>query len=194
MNDVPLTHPVRSRYEVADLSDHDRSVLAQWLVETTPCEEMERHARLRRRVGLMLTTGGAVLLVPWIVVLVTTLPDRHSAQQWRIAWTGFDVALTLAFGAAAWLGWHRRQLVTTALIVLGVLLLCDAWFDVTLSWGTSGQALSILSAAFVEVPAALLALVLAHSLLHGTVHYIWHLQGREHPVPPLYRIPLIFLR
>ena len=40
---------------------------------------------------------------------------------------------------------------------------------------------------------ALLAFVFAHRLLRETVHYVWHLEGRDHPVPPLWRIPIIFV-
>ena len=81
----------------------------------------------------------------------------------------------------------------TALTVLGVLLLCDAWFDLTLSWGTSEQTASIFTAVFAEVPVAILAFAIAHGLLRETVHYVWHLEGREHPIPPLRRLPIIFV-
>src|SRR4029078_527411 len=106
----------------------------------------------RRRVGLAMSFGGAVLLIPWIAQLATTLPNQHSAHQWRLAWSGFDAALTLAFAFAAFAGWRRRQIAITALTILGVLLLCDAWFDITLSWGTSEQTASILTALLAEVP------------------------------------------
>jgi len=72
-------------------------------------------------------------------------------------------------------------------------LLCDAWFDITLSWGASEQTASILAAVFVELPAAILAFALAHRLLQETVHYVWHLEGRQHPMPPLRRLPIIFV-
>lgn len=139
-----------------------------------------------------MTFGGVVLLIPWVAVLATSLPDHHSADQWRLAWSGFDVALTLACAFAALTGW-RRQIVITALTVLGVLLVCDAWFDITLSWGTSEQTTSILSAVVVEIPVAIIAFALAHRLLRETVHYVWHLEGRDHPVPPLWRVPIIFV-
>src|SRR5437764_1295234 len=37
----------------------------------------------------------ALLLVPWIVLLVVALPSEHRAAHWDIAWAGFDVALAL---------------------------------------------------------------------------------------------------
>jgi hypothetical protein len=124
--------------------------------------------------------------------LAITLPDHHSAQQWRLAWSGFDVALTVAFGLTAFVAWRRRQIAITALTVLGTLLLCDAWFDLTLSWGTAEQRGSIVTALVAELPTAMLTFWLAQGLLRETVHYVWHLEGRDHPVPPLYRLSIVF--
>jgi hypothetical protein len=191
-DDLLLQRPIANADDVEALSPRDRSLLARWLADSTQCDDVVL-SRARRRVGLAMSVGGAVLLVPWIAELVTTLPDHHSAHQWRLAWSGFDVALTLVFVFTAFAGWRRRQIAITALTVLGVLLLCDAWFDITLSWGTSEQAVSVLTAVLAEIPVALVAFGLAHRLLRETVHYVWHLEGREHPVPPLRRLPIIFV-
>jgi hypothetical protein len=191
-DDVVLGQSIASAADVEALSPHDRSLLARWLAHSTQCDDIVL-SRARRRAGLALTFGGALLLIPWIAELSTTLPDQHSSHQWRLAWSGFDVALTFAFAFAAFAGWRRRQIAITALTVLGVLLFCDAWFDITLSWGTSEQTASILTAVLAELPAAMLAFTLAHRLLRETVHYVWHLEGREHPIPPLRRFPLVFV-
>ena len=95
-DDLVLVRPVSAREDVETLSSQDRSLLARWLADSAECEDIVA-SRLGRRVGLVVTVGGAVLLIPWVSELATTLPDHHSAHQWRIAWTGFDVALTLAF-------------------------------------------------------------------------------------------------
>jgi hypothetical protein len=189
---MELQQPVRSLDDVAALSGPDRALLARWLADTNPHDDLKLLSRLGRVASLVLLFGGAILLVPWVGVLFAALPDHHSAHQWRIAWGGFDVALTLAFATTALLGWRRLQLVTTSLVVLGVLLLCDAWFDVTLSWGTSEQAASILSAAILEVPVAIISIVLAHRVLRETAHYIWHLEGCDDPVPALWRLRLLW--
>src|SRR5262249_33460636 len=156
---------------------------ARWLAHTNQRHDLP-HSRERRFIGLALTVGGAVLLIPWVAELATTLPDHHSSHQWRLAWTGFDVALPLAFACTPVLGWRRRQLVTTALTVLGVLLLCDAWFDITLSWGSREQTASVATAIVAEIPVAIFAFWLAQRLLRETVRYVWHLEGREPPAPP----------
>ena len=191
-DDLKLQRPIASVDDVDALSARDRLLLARWLAHSTQCDDIA-FSRARERVGLAMSVGGVVLLIPWIGQLATTLPDHHSAHQWRLAWSGFDVALTLAFAFAAFAGWRRRQIAISALTVLGVLLLCDAWFDITLSWGTSEQSVSVLTAVVAEIPVAILAFALAHRLLRETVHYVWHLEGREHPLPPLRRLPIIFV-
>src|SRR6266851_3343636 len=43
-----------------------------------------------------------IVLVPWIVFLVRSLPSTHAAAHWDIAWAGFDVGLALLLlGVAA---------------------------------------------------------------------------------------------
>jgi hypothetical protein len=189
-----LRTAVATAADVAALSEEERATLAHWLTGAMPRIDPNQVARTRRRVMLLVMTGAAIGLVPWLGVLSSTLPSRHDSDQWRLAWTGFDVALVLAFAATAWAGWRNRQVVITALVVLGTLLLCDAWFDVTLSWGTAEQNASILAAVVAEVPFALVSLFIAHRLLHEVTHYVWHLEGRADPVIPLYRVPLTFVR
>jgi len=163
-DDLALQRPIASADDIEALSSRERLLLAGWLAHSTQCDDIA-FSSARRRVGLAMSVGGVVLLIPWIAGLATTLPDQHSAHQWRLAWSGFDAALTLAFAFTAYLGWRRRQIAITALTVLGVLLMCDAWFDVTLSWGTSEQTASVLSALFAEIPVAVVTFALAHRLL-----------------------------
>ena len=82
---------------------------------------------------------------------------------------GFDIALALALGTTAVLTWLERQMVLIALVVTGVLLCCDAWFDLTLSWGTDDQWTSVFTALFIEVPIAMLMFRACHRLLRATV-------------------------
>jgi len=191
-DDVVLTRPVATADDVEALSARDRALLARWLADSTQRGDIVL-LRGRPRAGLSVTVGGALVLIPWMTELWTTLPDHHSSHQWRLTWTGFDVALTLAFAFAAFAAWRHRQIAVSALTVLGVLLVCDAWFDVMLSWGTSEQTASILAALFAEMPVAILVFALAHGLLRETMQYVWHLEGREQPVPPLHRLPIVFV-
>ena len=74
--------------------------------------------------------------------------------------------------------------------VLATLLLCDAWFDVTLDVRTSGFLFSLLSALLVEIPLAVAAILAARRLLRLTIGRIRTREGLVGPVPPLWRIPL----
>ena len=130
-----LTISVRSRADVVRLGDDDRRELTRWLASGRDAEPVSSARQRRRRGVLWAATAAAVVLVPWLAYLAATLPDRHRAHDWRLAWVGFDTALIVGFAATAWFGWRSRQIVITAFVVTATLLLCDAWFDVVLSWG-----------------------------------------------------------
>src|SRR5262249_52861699 len=119
-----------------------------------------------------------------------TLPPHYRAGGWQAAWVGFDIGLLAVFLATAWAAWRRRQILILCLIVLATLLICDAWFDTTLDWGTSGVTLSLLSPLLVERPLAVGALTGAGRLLRLTIGRLEALEGAPGPVPPFWRVPL----
>src|SRR5215467_8859021 len=108
----------------------------------------------RRRLVIAASLIGTLVLAVWIGVLEVKLPRYYRAGGWRAAWVGFDIALLLVFAATAWAAWRRRQILIVCLMVLATLLVCDAWFDTTLDWGTKGFTLSLLSALLLELPLA----------------------------------------
>ena len=105
--------------------------------------------------------GVALVLLPWSAFLSATLPSRHVAEHWELAWTGFDL-----FEAAAIIGTfvavlRRSPAVTVLATIAGTALLCDAWFDlVTASPGRDVQ-WALLFAVFAEVPLAALCFWIA---------------------------------
>lgn len=144
----------------------------------------------RRRLLIAACLAGMVLLAVWIGVLEVKLPRDYRAGGWRAAWVGFDVGLLLVFAATAWAAWRRRQILIVCLMVLATLLCCDAWFDITLDWGTSGFMVSVLSAALVELPLAVVALTGARRLLRLTFGRLELLAGYTGPVPAFWQVPL----
>jgi hypothetical protein len=140
---------------------------------------------------LVFIVAGCILLAAWIGVLAVTLPMFYHTGTWRGAWVGFDVALLATFATTGWTAWRRRQLLIVALVVLATLLLCDAWFDVVLDVATSGFIPSLLSALLVELPLAVLAILMARRLLRLTMGQIMRYEGLAGPVPPLWQIPLL---
>src|SRR5436309_13031541 len=103
----------------------------------------------------------ALLLVPWVVLLVLALPSAHRAAHWDIAWAGFDVALALLLLTVAVAAWRRSPWLEGAASATATLLFVDAWFDVLTSSTRAEFVVSIGEAAFVELPLAVLCLLLA---------------------------------
>ena len=144
----------------------------------------------RRRLLIAASLIGVVVLAIWIAVLEVKLPRHYRAGGWRSTWVGFDIGLLLVFAATAWAAWQRRQVLIVCLMVLATLLCCDAWFDTTLDWGTSGFMVSLLSALLIELPLAVVALIGVRRLLRLTIGRREVLAGTPGPVPSFWRVPL----
>jgi hypothetical protein len=173
------------------MSREERRHLAR-LLATIDQPRVLRDARVarRRHLALLILMGGCVVLAVWIGVLAVTLPKHFHATHWRGAWVGFDVALLGAFAASAWAGWRERQVLIPLLTITGTLLLCDAWFDLTLDLGRGTVWMSIFSAVVAEIPLAVLMFITARRLLRMSVGIVIQLEGIDAPVPALWRVPL----
>jgi hypothetical protein len=142
----------------------------------------------RRARFLTVITAACVFLGPWIVFLGFTLPDRYVARQWRPAWIGFDVLLLLALATTAYLVWRRRQMAIISALIGGTLLVCDAWFDTMLSWGTPDFPVAVTTAMVGELPLALLLFGFAFRILWLTVHTLWTYEQLGSPMPSLWKL------
>jgi hypothetical protein len=128
----------------------------------------------------------ASLLVPWIIYLEVSLPKHYVARHWMATWVGFDVILGVLFASTAVLGLLRRELVVLTAFASGVLLLCDAWFDITTA-NAHDRPFTIFSAVVAEVPIALVLISSALRLLRVTARRVYAIGPRE----PLWRAPLL---
>ncbi|MDT7792767.1 MAG: hypothetical protein QOD59_2203 [Mycobacterium sp.] len=139
-----------------------------------------------RRVRLVLMTGAIVGLIPWIVYLSITLPDRYIAHNWTVTWVGFDVLLLLFMVTTAVLGLLRRQLLVLTAFTTVILLICDGWFDV-MTAAPVVRWLSVVTAVVGELPLAGLLITGALRILRLTATRLYMLD----PGMPLWRIPLL---
>jgi hypothetical protein len=142
-------------------------------------------ARLRR-VRLVLMAGAIVGLVPWTVYLAITLPDKYTAHNWTATWVGFDVLLLVFMVSTAVFGLLRRQLLVLAAFTTGVLLVCDAWFDV-MTAAPEDRWLSLMTAVLGELPLAAILITGAMRILRLTATRLYLLDAGM----PLWRIPLL---
>ncbi|OSC29185.1 hypothetical protein B8W69_09235 [Mycobacterium vulneris] len=109
-----------------------------------------------RRIREWLALSASIALIPWIVYLGLTLPQSYTAQHWQATWVGFDLLLLAFMLATATLGFARHRLLPLFAFATGVLLLCDAWFDM-LTARRGDFALSVLTAVLGELPLATVA-------------------------------------
>ena len=147
--------------------------------------------RLRKwRTVLMLVCAAA--LIPWTVYLAITLPGHYVARNWVATWVGFDILLLAMLVLTALAGWKRKQFVFPTAFATGVLLICDAWFDVMTSQRGGDLTQALLSALLVELPLAFvmiagpLRLLRYVAIRHGMIHPDSHLWRMPIPIPDLY--------
>ncbi len=114
----------------------------------------------------------ALFLVPWTLYLTFTLPSRHLARHYDLAWVGFDVGLLAAFAGTAWAALRRSEWLVALAAATGTMLLCDAWFDIVTAQGGKEVWDAVIEAALGELPlAAVCAFIVydAETFLHATV-------------------------
>jgi hypothetical protein len=158
------------------------SRLERPIADLLPSSEL---ARLRR-VRLVLIVGAIVGLLPWIVYLAITLPDKYIAHNWTATWVGFDVLILIFMAVTAVLGLLRRQVLVLTAFTTGILLVCDAWFDV-MTAAPGDRWLSVLTAVLGELPLAAILVTGALRILRLTATRLYMLD----PGMPLWRIPLL---
>jgi hypothetical protein len=177
---------VLSDARIAEMSAAERRDLIQRL-QRPPDEVFPPPvARWMRRIRLTLMAGGSIVLIPWIVHLGLTLPANYVAHNWPATWVGFDCLLIAFMVATAVLGWLRRQLVVLPGFTTGVLLICDAWFDI-MTASPSQMRESVLTAALGNLPLAVLLISGALRILQLTATRLWFLDTET----SAWRLPLV---
>ncbi len=178
--------PGLSDAQIAAMSDADRRDLIQRLERPLADVLAPSGLRRARRLRLVLVVGAAIGLLPWMGYLAQTLPEKYVAHNWPATWLGFDVVLLVFMVSTAVLGLLRRQLLILAAFTTGVLLACDAWFDV-MTASPSDRRLAVLSAVVGELPLAIILITGALRILRLTAarRYL------VYPGMPLWRVPLL---
>ena len=172
--------------QIASMSPDQRRDLIQRLER--PLDEVfpPAIARRMRRNRLTLTVVGAIGLIPWMIYLAFTLPENYVAHNWPATWIGFDCVLIAFMIATAVLGWLRRELVILPAFTTGVLLICDAWFDI-MTAGPGQLWISVMTATLLNLPAATIMIIGAVRIVRLTAARLWFLD----PTTPAWRLPLV---
>jgi len=179
--------------QIAALTPAERRALILRLVPRRPGEGLPsprtiNRIRKWRTVVILLAS---LALIPWTVYLAVTLPNHYVARHWVATWVGFDILLLAALAVTAIAGWKRRVIVFPSAVVSGVLLLCDAWFDVLTSQ-RSDLLQAVLSAVLLEIPLAVILIggpfrvMRFIAVRYGMVNSQTHFWSLPIPVPDLY--------
>jgi hypothetical protein len=97
----------------------------------------------------------AVGIIPWIVYLALTLPARTRAVDYDIAWVGYDAAMCAVLATLAYCALRRTMATGAIAAVAATMLVIDAWFDIVTTDKRDQLMMAIISAAFVEIPLAI---------------------------------------
>ncbi|WP_026256430.1 hypothetical protein [Mycobacterium sp. 155] len=179
-----MTDDILTDTQIAAMTGAQRRELIQRLER--PLEELRprRLSATLKQAHLGLMTGGVIFMIPWIVYLSVTLPQNYTVRDWPLTWVGFDSLLVVFMAATAILTWMHRQILVFPAFTTGILLLCDAWFDVTTA-GPGDLFASVLTAV---VGGALAVVLIAGSLslVRVNARRLWMLDHGQ----PLWRLPL----
>lgn len=180
-----MTERILTDAQIAALTPEQRRQLISRLEQ--PVSDLIDPALLVRvrRIRLSLMVGGSMAMVPWLGYLSMTLPENYVAHNWPVTWVGFDLLLVGFMLATAALGYLRRQLLVPAAFTTGVLLICDAWFDLTTA-GPKDFWLSVTTALLIELPLAVFLIFSAQRLIRITMMRLWLLD----PGMRLWQLPL----
>ncbi|MGH3967566.1 MAG: hypothetical protein ACRDTV_05465 [Mycobacterium sp.] len=153
-----------------------------------PLAEVMPVAQVRRIrwgwVGMMIS--GTLVLTPWIVYLAVALPNDYLVHNWTATWVGFDLLLLALMATTVVFGMLRRQLMLLTAFATGVLLICDAWFDL-MTAGPGEFWVSVLTASIGDLPLAVLLIAGTLRLVQVTAVRMWLIE----PGTPLWRLPLM---
>lgn len=136
----------------------------RWDLDRIAADQGGRPGIAGRRLGFIFAVAGLVT-VPWVFYLGTSLPSAAEDAHWALGWVGLDSCEALAlFGTGLLLlrADNRCALTATA---TAVLLLIDAWFDVTSATPGSELATAIVMAVCMEIPIAVACAALALRLI-----------------------------
>jgi len=181
-----MTKNVLSDAQITALTAAQRRELIQRLERPMADLRPKGFAAKLTQAHLGLMTGGAVFMIPWIVYLGFTLPQNYTVRNWPLTWLGFDSLLVVFMAATAILTWLHRQVLVLPAFTTGILLLCDAWFDLTTA--SPGELrTAVLTELFGGIPLAFILIVGALSLVRLNARRLWLLE----PGQSLWRLRLL---
>ncbi len=105
----------------------------------------------------------AVLLVPWSIYLLITLPRHYETHHYRLGWMGFDVMLAVVLLRTGQSLARGHTALARYAAVAATMLTMDAWFNVVNANTLADILIAAAAAILVELPLAYLCWQLARA-------------------------------
>lgn len=118
-------------------------------------------------------------LVGWIGYLAIDLPTSYRADNWNLAWIGFDFGMLLVLLVTSWAIWKSRQIAIPGAMISATFLVIDSWFDVITSNDGIDFKLALLTALLIELPAAIMLLGFTRRAIRQSIHNAHQRAGVE---------------
>lgn len=140
--------------------------------------EVRRSLSRVRRIRLWMMVVGSLLMIPWVAYLAWTLPEGYRVNNWSATWVGFDLILLTLMVVNVVLGLKRRLVVVLTAFSTGVVLICDAWFDV-MTAAADDRLEAILAALLLELPVAYVLMIGVFRILKLSATRQWLLEPEQ---------------
>lgn len=132
----------------------------------------------------------ALGLLGWMSYLTIALPSSYRAENWDVAWIGFDSAMLVSIVTTAWSIRQRRQLAIPAAMVSATFFVIDSWFDVMTSGSGPDFRIALATALLAEIPLALLLFNFSRHSIRRSLINAHRQAGVEGVSTSLARVPL----
>ena len=126
-----------------------------------------RSGNLLTEIVLIATLGGLGL---WMVHLALDLPSTYRAENWDIAWVGFDAVMFFSIAITAWGMIKHHPISIVAAIVTATLLVVDCWFDMNTSQEGLDFRSALIAGLIFQLPLAIA--LIRFSMRETKAHYI----------------------
>jgi len=144
---------------------------------------------------MALVTGfSSVVLIGWIIYLIFDLPTSYHAQNWDLAWVGFDIGMVSCLLMTSWAMWKQRQISIPGAMVSSTFLIIDSWFDVITSQGGEDFTVALASAFLVQLPAAYLLFRFSRKAIKRSLLNAHRHAGIEITSISLFKTPLTIFK
>jgi hypothetical protein len=118
-------------------------------------------------------------LVGWIGYLILALPTSYRADNWDLAWVGFDLGMLATLLTTSWAIWKSRQVAIPGAMISATFLIIDSWFDVITSNAGIDFKIASFSALLIELPAAVMLFEFSRRAIRQSIHNAHRRAGVE---------------